>query len=369
MICPRCFEKFPEKETAFVCTDVRCPASSQNPRPLLKGTSSFLGGLKAPKCPECGRATSQKACPNPNCGMLLPHTFGEGNDVPIAIIGAKAAGKSNYIGVLIKMLKEQLGTAFNFSLYAAGGDRTIKRYREQFYNPLFVKHVAVEGTDGAVDEIEPLMYTLLFQNNKNKIEKAVPLTIFDTAGENLDDENVMAVVNKYIYFSKGIILLLDPLQLPMVRESLAGKGINLPPEHTDPVDILTRTINLIRKGQNMKMSQKIDIPIAVTFTKIDATRSLFDPSMSINQPSNHVNRGNFDETDANTVNLDMQALIQEWYGSELLNLLKANFDSYAFFGVSALGSDPDTSKKIPQFRPFRVEDPFLWLLWKNKIMK
>ena len=367
MLCPRCFEKFAEKDTAFVCTDMRCPASTQNPRHLLKGTSSFFGGLKGPKCPDCGRPTSQKACPA--CGMLLPHTFGEGNDVPIAIIGAKAAGKSNYIGVLIKMLKDQLGTAFNFSLYAAGGDRTIRRYRDEFYTPLYGKHQAVEGTDSSLEEIEPLMYTLLFQNAKNKIEKAVPLTIFDTAGENLDDENVMAVVNKYIYFSKGIILLLDPLQLPVVREALTGKGINLPPAHTDPVDILTRTINLIRKGQNLKNNQMINIPIAVTFTKIDATRSLFDPSMSINQPSMHVASGRFDETDANTVNMDMQALVQEWYGGELLNLLKGNFTDYAFFGVSALGSDPDINRKIPQFRPYRVEDPFLWLLWKNKIMK
>lgn len=367
MLCPRCFEKFAEKDTAFVCTDVRCPASAQSPRPLLQGTSSFFGGLKGPKCPQCNRQTSQKACPH--CGMLLPHTFGEGKEVPIAIIGAKAAGKSNYIGVLIKMLRDQLGIAFNFSLVATGGDSTIRRYREDFYNPLFVKHVAVKASDATTEEIEPLMYSVLFQNERNKISRAVPLTIFDTAGENLDHENVMAVVNKYIYFSRGIILLLDPLQLPMVRESLKGKGINLPPSHTDPVDLLNRTIKLIREGRNMKMTSKIDIPIAVTFTKVDACRSLFDPSMAINQPSNHVNIGRFDEVDFNTINLDMQALVQEWYGGELLNLLKVNFEEYAFFGVSALGSDPDMNRQIPQFRPFRVEDPFFWLLWKNGILK
>ena len=170
MLCPRCFEKFAEKDTAFVCTDVRCPASAQSPRPLLQGTSSFFGGLKGPKCPQCNRQTSQKACPH--CGMLLPHSFGEGKEVPIAIIGAKAAGKSNYIGVLIKMLRDQLGIAFNFSLVATGGDSTIRRYREDFYNPLFVKHVAVKASDATTEEIEPLMYSVLFQNERNKISRA-----------------------------------------------------------------------------------------------------------------------------------------------------------------------------------------------------
>lgn len=371
MVCPRCFTKISAKETRYVCTNVGCPESGKRPmdRTKLEGSTNFLGAAHPPKCAECKREAADRICPS--CGMLLP--FGiDGNgvrEVAISVIGAKAAGKSNYIAVLIKMIREQMVLSFNMNTRACN-DSTMKRYNTDFYNPVFRQHVCVKATDASVQEIDPLMYHLTITDGsaKARVLHALTLTFFDTAGENLDSEDIMSVVNKYIYHSQGIILLLDPLQMPTVRNALEGKGIHLPLEYTDPLDLLTRTINLIRKGLR-KPAGQIDIPIALAFTKIDATRCLLDPSLSLHNPSTHLARGAFDELDFNTVNMDMQALIEQWYSSELASMLQANFRTYAFFGLSALGSDPDRSGAIPQLRPFRVEDPFLWLLWKNRVLK
>ncbi len=41
----------------------------------------------------------------------------------------------------------------------------------------------------------------------------------------------------------------------------------------------------------------------------------------------------------------------------------------AFFGLSALGCNPDElNGTVPIVAPMRVEDPFLWLLYKNKFI-
>ena len=59
----------------------------------------------------------------------------------------------------------------------------------------------------------------------------------------------------------------------------------------------------------------------------------------------------------------------EWAGFHLIQEVKHNFKNYSFFGLSALGSNPHGSNKITKLRPIRVEDPFLWLLYKNNIIK
>ena len=42
----------------------------------------------------------------------------------------------------------------------------------------------------------------------------------------------------------------------------------------------------------------------------------------------------------------------------------------AFFGVSALGCNPQATQRLDFApRPARVEDPFLWILWKNKLIQ
>ena len=60
--------------------------------------------------------------------------------------------------------------------------------------------------------------------------------------------------------------------------------------------------------------------------------------------------------------------MDEWMGKELINKVSKNFENYGFFGLSALGSNPDMDNKIPKFRPFRVADPFLWILSEQRLV-
>ena len=64
----------------------------------------------------------------------------------------------------------------------------------------------------------------------------------------------------------------------------------------------------------------------------------------------------------------MQRLVDSWLGQELYQQVSTNFKTFGFFGLSALGSNPDMNNVIPKFRPFRVTDPFLWILAKKNII-
>lgn len=163
----------------------------------------------------------------------------------------KETGKSNYVAVLINQLKNDIGRAFNCALMACG-DKTLNRYRTEFYDPLYRHRTCVRGSDAG--DVDPLIYSLIFQRKgglfKKAVNDAVSLTFFDTAGENLNSLASMQTFNRYLYHSSGIILLLDPLQLPAVRDELQGK-IRLPEENTDVNTILNRTIEIIRTGSGL----------------------------------------------------------------------------------------------------------------------
>ena len=365
-LCPRCFEEQAINKIQYVCSNKSEKTGSVCEK-ASKNEQQIPSNYKKPACNECGQQLVSKRCEK--CGGELPLNIATAKNYPIAIIGAKESGKSNYVAVLINQLKNEIGRYFNCSLMACG-DKTLNRYRDDFYNPLYEHKTCVRGSDAG--DVDPLIYSLIFQRKSRFLKKAVneaaSLTFFDTAGENLNSVDSMHTFNRYLYHSSGIILLLDPLQLPMVRRELQDK-IRLPEANTDVNTILNRTIEIIRTGSgNVDLSKKIDIPLAIAFTKIDAVDDLLDPASSLKNDSSHIRKGGFDEVEFQDSNEEMQSLVESWLGMELYQSVSTQFSNFAFFGLSALGSNPDMENKIPKFRPYRVADPFLWILAKEKII-
>ena len=362
-LCPRCFEEQNLNNVEYVCSNVSQRNGCQH---AVDRIPQHPANPKKPVCEECGRPLVTKICPS--CGGELPSNIGTVKSYPIAIIGAKETGKSNYVAVLINQLKNEIGRAFNCSLLASG-DKTLNRYRTEFYDPLYRHSTCVRGSDAGT--VDPLIYSLIFQRKggflKKDTNEAVSLTFFDTAGENLNSQDSMQTFNSYLYHSSGIILLLDPLQLPAVRNELEGK-IRLPEENTDVNEILTRVIEIIHTGTGTDFNKKIDIPLAIAFTKIDAVDELLDPASCLKNDSSHIRKGVFDKLDFSDTNDEMQSLVESWLGYELYQNVSTHFSTFAFLGLSALGSNPDMDNKIPKFRPFRVADPFLWILAQQKII-
>ncbi len=391
-LCPYCFERRNLADTPFRCkNDARkCPPVQDpelafflgaphkmmglffNPPPPKGRLARLARGLKLPReatCPNCGETSNARLCVA--CHSELPYTIGDYRDLIFGILGAKESGKSHYISVLIHTIKNEIGANFNCSLLAMN-DETMTRYRDDFYNPVFREKRVIRLTRSARADRRvriPLIYSLSFvcKNlyGKDRISDVATISFFDTAGEDLNSEEVMRTENRYIYNSSGLILLLDPLQLPVVRDALKDRA-PLPKRNTENEDILERTARLIRRAKKIKSKQLIDIPIAVAFSKFDAVDSLLSPESNLRYPSKH--QAVFDIGDFESVNSEMEALVAEWSRGELIRQLKTHFKHYAYFGLTALGCNPHGDQHISAVRPVRVADPFLWLMWRNKLI-
>jgi len=381
-LCPYCFEYFYLNETPFRCSSPQSICSWQEDKIYTKYwqdtrkrgrviENKEKRNVKFMICDKCNQKTYKRLCPH--CHKELPSSIGEVKNHIFAVVGGIGAGKSHYIAVLINKLQNELGPKMRILLNPLN-DETRDKYRKVFYNPVFERHEVIPKTDSATSDISvklPLIYGLSFIKDtlfeKNKIVNHVTLIFFDTAGEDLNSEDTMALVNKYIYRSDGIILLIDPLQIPDVRSKLSGK-VPMPTKSSNyNIDILSRITQLIEKGQNLGVKDKINIPLAISFTKLDALDSLISDEYQIKQNSNHLN--GYDEDDINAINSEMKSLLINWNQSALVQLAETKYKKVAFFGLSALGCNPHKDNKIPSVNPIRIEDSFLWLLRVNNLIK
>ena len=199
---------------------------------------------------------------------------------------------------------------------------------------------------------------------------------FDTAGEDLNDEDTMSTVNKYICKSAGIIFLLDPMQIPAVVNQLdettvkRAAGIDVGTA-AKADDIMTRVSRLIRNDRGLSENKKIDIPVAAVFSKVDAIEGIVPSDCTVHNPSPHCAEKCFDLSDWHNVNSEIVALLHEWDADAFISQLETNYENYSYFSVSALGlhNNPTSDGRIERPRPHRIEDPLLWILKENGVIK
>lgn len=326
------------------------------------------------------RSSVQDECPNSACGKKFPRGITSLSNVLIAIVGDKDSGKSNYIAVLIYRIKE-LYRKFGWSLIAMD-DETDKLYNRVFYAPLYGEDgiaYAVKATLSAVanqDVSRPLLYTLGMSNGKKY--KVITLAFFDTAGEDLrtkndtDTDESIKLLYRYIHNASGIIMLIDPTGIGGLR-TRAGLARTTAANADEMRTIFERITRIIQDEKYQLRGAKIDIPFAITLSKIDLFRSVLKHTRIFQSPEREEGYIDLSEIDKNSG--EIASCISD--NDPIILQAVESFTNVRFFGVSALGEDPqkipgmDAKKLVESTRPFpiRVEDPFLWLLYKNDFIK
>ena len=391
VICPYCFERFELSTAWWRCSSNGCRSLETNqqlepdeeytryiaevsgtpPQQVLSRPHKFprpqfkrgVGNLFAQPndavafCDWCGTVTGNRICPF--CHNDLPWAVDSLDNQILAVVGGPAAGKSHYIAVLIEQGRKVFGPNFNIA-FDALNDATRKRFAQEFKEPLYQKHRQIDKTQQA-PAVEPLMYRIHIQPKGGR-ERGMTLVFFDTAGENFQSVNELSLYARYVRHASAIILLVDPLQMEPIREKLKGAPLNLPQNPMEPSDIISRLTQQFQQFGGQKATDKIKVPIAVSFTKIDVLRDydIIDSGGALFTAPPH-EQGFRTET-GRQIHDDVQSLISRYDGQEIQTLLSHYFTRYQYFGVSALGHAPALDGTLGTVSPFRVEDPLLWCL-------
>lgn len=402
-VCPFCFEKVKTSDIEYRCTNDWCPSAGEEDEKYstyIGSTSTVKAGhviqktgkgfsLGVPKlvmCDAC-RQPTLRICPC--CHNTLPDSTVLGSDNIISIIGTRSSGKSLYIGVLINELQKRVAPAFEGSmtgftdlseLYNAN-----ELYKQTKYNTLYEKQETLPQTQmnqrmrGAGDQDKiPLVYKFAYVQNSLGRKDDFTLAFFDAAGEDQESPRMAATVMRYIAHSKGIIFLLDPLQIPDVLDEVetrlghkstsTGTGGG---SSTEPNVVLANSTALIRQSLGIEGTRKkIDIPVAIAFSKFDAIQSIVPPELTVQQPSPHCAMGSFVDSDAQNIDAEMRSLLASWGQQSLITAIEADYKNFSFFALSSLGlgNEPGTDQSIKKPHPHRAEDPMLWLMSQNRLV-
>lgn len=398
VICPYCFDRSPALRLPYRClmkaTGVRggnpCVAEPDDrwtefmgpntpPAQRLRGpvfeaprglTTLRRSGSRTP-CPGCGVSTPVRVCRR--CHSDLPSDYCDQDSRIIALVGAKASGKSTYVSVLLNELRNRVGRAYDASLAAMGGEtqRRDREMAEDLYERLRLPDATRPAAMGFND---PLLYRLSLprRGRLGDGSRHTALVFFDAAGEDLKSAEAMDRYTHYLGAADGIILLVDPLQIGSVRDrTTSADSPPLPAVETPPQQIAADLAAQLRAHGRGGSRGRVTTPIAVAITKTDMLRPMLGPHSPLLRNGSHPG-GTLDEEERLTVHEELRSLLDGWDSGVLSRQLERDFAELSFFGLSALGSPPpahapaDAPKSGPQ--PMRVEDPLMWLLARRGLI-
>jgi len=298
------------------------------------------------------------------CGETLSSNLRGGN-LMFSVVGAKTTGKSCYIATLINELEEQAGK-YGFTMTT--NDETMDLYERRFKRPLYEYRETIGGTQTHDrDASRPLIYTLDFLQCEPR--KRANLIFYDAPGERFNREEDMRKYTRYLSNSAGIIFLVDPFQLPAIREYyLKRRGdesgeISFSRKPTSEAlvgKVFNRLINVMEsEGKRDSTTGKFSVPLAVALTKIDALRSLLTDEAPVFLPPRHSSGVSEGDVRRNHDYFRNFLTVEPTFFNNI-----RLFQRVACFGVSALGQIPQENEKLRfEPRPIRALDPILWLLW------
>ncbi len=309
-----------------------------------------------------GELTRRRLCPR--CHNELPVTAGKVPSNIISIIGASQVGKSVYMTSLIHTLQNTTADHFDAACMPLNAEIS-RKFRTNYEEPLFERGDLLASTQKEKMQ-EPFIFQFVF---KDESKPPLTLVFFDVAGEGMVEQDYLGLHGQHIKNSAGILLMVDPLQIRSIREKIRINRGDQPGEwvsqYDEPRDVvLTMFGDFIAYQDN----NKTDIPTAVVLTKSDMLHSLKDEDgeyikSNSNVFNNMVHRHYFNLTEFENIDGEIRRFIEK-VDRPFKGTMDVYFKDTAYYAVSALGSNPVDQKMQTVVSPIRVDEPFIWLLYK-----
>lgn len=385
-VCPFCFRRIDSSHLAYQCVgrgNIECKKEEDETRRRLTGSQletypTFLpppGRGVSTNCPTCGGPGNRRACPE--CHTALPIEFVDSTSPMIGLVGAKGSGKTVLMTVLVKQLREVVGLRFGADIRIVtdnpDGHQGLTDYQASREIPLYSHRTLPTGTaqqgTAARQHTTPVVLRWRQESARFMRGQALSSTVLsfvDTAGEDLNDLGT-AFTLKYLSVCDALMITLDPFALPGARARLRLPSEAVQVGDDVPLDVVSRITELLRTEHRVKNKRRIKLPVALVFTKIDAFYGGLDRYNPIMAKPPGLPA--YQDADGRTVHEHMLALMRDWNATDIDTHMRLNYDDYRYFGVSALGAEPDYRRNAVApggVQPHRVEDPILWLLSKTR---
>ncbi|MCD7818367.1 MAG: hypothetical protein LUH07_04880 [Lachnospiraceae bacterium] len=319
-----------------------------------------------------GQRLTERLCPE--CHNELIPNAGLYDMKIIAMYGDTYAGKTVYLNILEAALGgdphlNSDACAFQGSMFFQGNDTELEEH-DKNYDMLLIDHSLPGATPGG-QIVHPQVFRYCYNTaDRQNDDKNLLLVFRDIPGEDTKSAEKMKKYAFYLKNADGIIVLLDSSKLTHVVPYLQAEGSSR--GKTKVAQAISNLSDLLA-AQNG--GDRIAIPTAVVLAKADVLEAVPMPEVSEvyhnvinvsdadNKHINYMNRKTIRELDR-AVRGILKSLNES---ATIVNPVDHCFSEYSYFALSALGENPtdqDGVKVVQKLRPFRVAEPFYWLLSK-----
>jgi len=342
-VCPECHSRNPLPH--YFCSS--CGEVHQRLIPSSYGILRRICqcGQRLPSTFFLKRGELSSKCPD--CGVLLSREHTETKKLFIPIVGGPAVGKSSYLLSAVRGLVEEVAPSLGVEA------SFLKDMEAEDFQHL------CEGLDKGRPP-EKTQDRLPRAFNLKLTGGLTPrlIYLYDPAGEAYAATGEM-LLHKYQEYFSGMIFLIDPFALPMVRQEFEDRIETclgaLKPSDLSVEDTLSRLLISLEESFGLSKTGRIRAPLAVVVNKVDA----FDLEGQITRavPTGEITQ----DTQAwNQQNQAIQEWLWKWDAGGLVHQIETRFSTVRYFVCSALGHMPDPSAGA--FAPQGVLEPLLWIL-------
>ena len=300
----------------------------------------------------------------------LPRGWQGAATVCIALAGARASGKSLFIGVLVKLL-QQMGEDLGFVVEPAD-ETTQERYETNYETPLFEERGLIAPTPSFSNsdayQHDPLIYNLGEHYDwTTETKRNLFIVIRDVAGEDL--ENLPDDTSRLDFFNYAdeILFLFDPLKVPQIKNYLKG-FISESELGGDPGKVLQNLSRVLNPGNQSRFG--IALSKFDTLQSLEAVKNSEWAQIMGNYGSAYRrdNGFNYDDHDSHLLHFEVESLLVKLDAKTLVNSINNYFgrdpQKCRYFATSALGAPPKGSHiQETGIAPYRCMDPINWVLY------
>jgi len=322
-----------------------------------ENSKGYYRGVLSSLTDDYENLTTKRICPY--CHNDIPQSAGFSPSTIISVVGATQSGKSIFLTSLIHTLKTI--TPHNFPIFCTPINNEMgRKFKFEYEDPLINQNLLLQPTQKEKQQ-EPLIFTFSFADDT---KPEINIAFFDVAGEGIVDTGYMDIYAAHIRNSSGILFLVDPLQFKSIGRKIQLKNnISEIRSADEPTEVLSGLVEdyIYKQGGGVS-----DIPTAVLLTKTDLLEALKDDGEYIRECSCfftcYTHKGFFNLGEFDNINDEASEFIAT-VDPNFRNALLRRFYNLGFFAVSALGSQPE-GQRVASFAPVRVDEPFLWVLYK-----
>lgn len=347
--CPNCKRKY------LIPTYI-CPNCGKKHTKLTPGKYGVFHricscGEKMPTHCLTKRGKLDAECPI--CNTALKGTGSRPLCVPI--IGGRSSGKTAYITAFSYDFIEKVAPRRGLTI-GHYSEETEKFYKDEICNDYLGGTTRMTKTEMDIQQASSKAFSFIIQNKKLNPDRLIQ--IYDVAGESFVDntENEEQLQYKYCH---GIIFMLDPLSIPVVRNHLDSTINEIDKSSVGTLDldiVLDSFMNKLRQITGRSANEVFDMPIAIVVSKADIRtldRFIGEDVISDYMTEHEMNMNMFTVAEDTIIR---QFLMDNGLANFVSNI-DMKFKNNRYFKCSAIGHTRESGR----YNPKGVLEPMEWI--------